>query len=167
MPKKHPIHMRVLSSRALREILDTNETIAANGHRARGHLNGTLPFRSLREAIKQFLVNAAETAVAENGEDISGLCFFDDEVNDFGNSGKIPSGAAKVFDVLREAIGIQPLGLGHFMEIGHGGHDGEVGKSQRLGEFFLENTALGRIRARFKKHPQSRTCVALAQSGNG
>jgi hypothetical protein len=38
MPKKHPIHIRVLSSRALREILDTNETIAANGHRARGHM---------------------------------------------------------------------------------------------------------------------------------
>ena len=32
------MHIRVLSSRALREILDTNETIAANGHRARGHM---------------------------------------------------------------------------------------------------------------------------------
>jgi hypothetical protein len=30
-------------------------------------LNGTLPFRSLREAIEQFLVDAAEAAVAENG----------------------------------------------------------------------------------------------------
>jgi hypothetical protein len=38
MPKKHPIHIRVLSSRALREILDTHETIAANGHRARDHM---------------------------------------------------------------------------------------------------------------------------------
>ena len=63
--------MRVLSSRALREILDTNETIAANGHRARGHLNGTLPFRSLREAIKQFLMNAPEAAIAEDRYDVT------------------------------------------------------------------------------------------------
>lgn len=30
-------------------------------------LIGTQPFRSLREAIEQFLVDAAEAAVAENG----------------------------------------------------------------------------------------------------
>jgi hypothetical protein len=63
-------------------------------------LIGTLPFRSLRESIEQFLMNAAKAAIAENGEDISGLCFFDDQIDDFGYSGKIPSGAAEVFDVL-------------------------------------------------------------------
>ena len=63
-------------------------------------LNGTLPFRSLREAIEQFLVNASEAAIAEDRYDVTRLCFFDDEIDDFRHSGKIPSGAAEVFDVL-------------------------------------------------------------------
>ena len=41
----------------------------------------------------------------------------DDKIDDFRHSGKIPSGAAEVFDVLRKAVGIEPLGFGHFVEI--------------------------------------------------
>lgn len=63
-------------------------------------LIGSLPFRSLREAIEQFLVNASEAAIAEDRYDVTRLCFFDDQIDDFGHSGKIPSGAAEVFDVL-------------------------------------------------------------------
>ncbi len=133
-----------------------------------GHSRSSRPFAvkkdDLLQRCEKLAVDAAEAAVAEDGDGVTGLGFGRDDGDDFLDGLDVAAVATHRCDVAGELVGIEPLAFGDLMEIRDGGDDGEVRKREGFGELVLEDRALGGVRARFKKNPQAALGVALAQA---
>lgn len=113
------------------------------------------------------MVDAAEAAVAEDGDDVAGGGVFGDGVDDFVEVLDVGAVAAVAGDVCGEFCGVEAVVFGDFVEVGDGGDDGEVGEGERFGEFVLEDGAAGGVRARFEEDPEAGAGVALAEALDG
>ena len=97
------------------------------------------------EGVEEFLVNAAEAAVAEDCDEIAGFGVAGDPVDDFLEVLDIPSVAAVAGDVGGEALRVEAVVCRNFVEVRDGGDDGEIGEGEGFGEFVLENGAAGGV----------------------
>ena len=100
-------------------------------------------------------MDAAEAAVAQHGDDITGLRFSRDVADDRLKVRQVGAVAAKTLDVRRELRGIQPVVLRELVEVRNRGDHGEIGGGQRFGQLVLEDGAAGGVRAGLEEHPHA------------
>jgi hypothetical protein len=115
------------------------------------------------QALKQFVVNAVEPAVAEDDDGIA--CFYQwFEAIDDGVDAvfKVTLGAAGV-DVCDELLRVESVFGGEFCRIWHGGDDGAIGFGEGVDEILLEDGPAGGVRAGFKDGPESAFGIAALQ----
>ena len=117
------------------------------------------------EPFEEFLVDAIETAVAEDHDDVAifreGFEFFDDGIRGwlvervFAGSG----------DVGHDAFGVEALIFWELVQAGDLGDEHAIGFGKGGGEVILKNGTAGGIRAGFEEGPEARMAIAFAKAG--
>lgn len=120
-----------------------------------------------RESREEFVVNAAEAAVAEDGHDVVGADFFGHVGDDFFDGGQIGGGFAVGGDFFHQARGVEAFFGFQEFEPRDLRDDYRVGEAEGFGEFGLKNITPRGVCARFENGPEAAAGVADSQGADG
>ena len=127
--------------------------------------------RQFAQARRKFLVDAAEAAVGEDGDDISAAQFRSDGLDDGVGIGQKARAAAILLDLSGKSRQFEALIFGDGLGAEDSGDDYFIGMRQAAREIALQHAAAQRIGARLENRPQACAGVAgaerLQRSGDG
>ena len=105
------------------------------------------------ETIQQLRMNSAETAVAENADDVSTLGLLFDMLDNRIDVWKVGDGLAGFANIFHEPFGIEALGGGDLLESSDLSDDDLIGIFECGNQLGLRNNSPGCVRAWLENRP--------------